>query len=236
MALEGALLVEGRSRKGWLPRYFILNGSSLQERQGSGGKVKSEVALNSEEVTVVVEESKDDGETHHDWVFTLHVANKPRRLAAPTEKQMNRWVAAIQDVVSEAETRAREHRSASTAGISDPGGKFGVEWVADASVTRCRCGTQFAGSLSKHHCCFCGKVYCSFCSKSKKLHPLTFKEERACTACSDSSGQARRRGGALRIFTCCFRCNRKKLMSEPVGEVEGDDGGLIQVGGAKAAL
>ncbi|XP_028395468.1 FYVE and coiled-coil domain-containing protein 1-like isoform X2 [Dendronephthya gigantea] len=57
-------------------------------------------------------------------------------------------------------------------------------WVEDKNVTNCpQCNTEFTLFVRKHHCRFCGNVFCHNCSDNfvKTIHSR--KPYRACTSC-----------------------------------------------------
>ena len=61
-------------------------------------------------------------------------------------------------------------------------------WVPDSSVAACtRCRTSFSFELRRHHCRFCGNIFCHYCSsKSRPVLALGYADPvRVCDACHD---------------------------------------------------
>lgn len=64
------------------------------------------------------------------------------------------------------------------------------EWVPDSSTTVCmQCNAPFTAlTRGRHHCRFCGGIFCRACSKGRSLLPTKFRErnpQRVCDACYD---------------------------------------------------
>ncbi|CAK7352292.1 unnamed protein product [Dovyalis caffra] len=64
------------------------------------------------------------------------------------------------------------------------------EWLPDSSTTVCmQCTALFtAVTRGRHHCRFCGGVFCRTCTKGRCLLPVKFRErnpQRVCDACYD---------------------------------------------------
>ncbi|XP_073278477.1 uncharacterized protein [Primulina huaijiensis] len=64
------------------------------------------------------------------------------------------------------------------------------EWLPDSSTTVCmRCNTPFTAlTRGRHHCRFCGCIFCRACSKGRCLLPAKFRErnpQRVCDTCYD---------------------------------------------------
>ncbi|PKI58091.1 hypothetical protein CRG98_021518 [Punica granatum] len=65
-----------------------------------------------------------------------------------------------------------------------------LQWVADSSASACMlCGVRFhpiMRSRSRHHCRFCGGVFCGECSRGRSLLPAKFRvgdPQRVCDVC-----------------------------------------------------
>ncbi|CAN0912985.1 Early endosome antigen 1 [Linum grandiflorum] len=61
-------------------------------------------------------------------------------------------------------------------------------WLADITVSACMlCGVRFHPIMcSRHHCRFCGRIFCGQCSKGRSLLPGKFRTanpERVCDVC-----------------------------------------------------
>mmetsp|Transcript_5589 Transcript_5589/g.16456 ORF Transcript_5589/g.16456 Transcript_5589/m.16456 type:complete len:437 (-) Transcript_5589:56-1366(-) len=88
--------------------------------------------------------------------------------------------------------RGRQAGGVETSGIRDRP----PAWVPDASCTGCqapRCGTQFETFQRRHHCRYCGGVFCDKCSSQSLLLPpqweglcgfATRDPQRVCDACA----------------------------------------------------
>jgi len=64
------------------------------------------------------------------------------------------------------------------------GKAYGVTWELDSAVNSCQsCPASFDLLTRKHHCRFCGKIFCSQCASSEMKHLLSLKPERACSGC-----------------------------------------------------
>lgn len=64
------------------------------------------------------------------------------------------------------------------------GALYGVLWALDADVKSCEgCRVGFNMLSRKHHCRFCGKIFCGSCSAHEMKHPKTSTVERACESC-----------------------------------------------------
>lgn len=64
------------------------------------------------------------------------------------------------------------------------------EWVPDSSTTVCmQCTAPFTAlTRGRHHCRFCGGIFCRACTKGRSLLPVKFRErnpQRVCDACYD---------------------------------------------------
>ncbi|XP_058215764.1 uncharacterized protein LOC131326872 [Rhododendron vialii] len=64
------------------------------------------------------------------------------------------------------------------------------EWLPDSSTTVCmQCTAPFtAFTRGRHHCRFCGGIFCRICSKGRCLLPVKFRErnpQRVCDTCYD---------------------------------------------------
>ncbi|KAI4380833.1 hypothetical protein MLD38_006976 [Melastoma candidum] len=64
------------------------------------------------------------------------------------------------------------------------------EWLPDSSTTICmQCSAPFtAVTRGRHHCRFCGGIFCRLCTKGRCLLPVKFREknpQRVCDACYD---------------------------------------------------
>ncbi|KAL6206751.1 hypothetical protein ACLB2K_023998 [Fragaria x ananassa] len=62
------------------------------------------------------------------------------------------------------------------------------KWLADSSASSCMlCGVQFHPIMcSRHHCRFCGGIFCGDCSKGRSLLPKKFRvadPQRVCDVC-----------------------------------------------------
>ncbi|XP_010541680.1 PREDICTED: uncharacterized protein LOC104815071 [Tarenaya hassleriana] len=62
------------------------------------------------------------------------------------------------------------------------------EWLPDSSTTTCmQCSAPFTAlTRGRHHCRFCGGIFCRNCSKGRCLMPSRFRErnpQRVCDAC-----------------------------------------------------
>ena len=64
------------------------------------------------------------------------------------------------------------------------------EWLPDSSTTVCmQCTAPFTAlTRGRHHCRFCGGIFCRTCSKGRCLLPVKFRErnpQRVCDTCYD---------------------------------------------------
>ncbi|KAK9101619.1 hypothetical protein Scep_025049 [Stephania cephalantha] len=64
------------------------------------------------------------------------------------------------------------------------------EWLPDSAATTCmQCSNPFtAFTRGRHHCRFCGGIFCRTCSKGRCLLPVKFRErnpQRVCDTCYD---------------------------------------------------
>ncbi|CDS39774.1 early endosome antigen 1 [Echinococcus multilocularis] len=58
------------------------------------------------------------------------------------------------------------------------------QWVSDESVQFCsNCQKEFSISVRKHHCRYCGKVFCQACSSKKTATSASKDPLRVCDAC-----------------------------------------------------
>jgi lipid-binding SYLF domain-containing protein len=70
-------------------------------------------------------------------------------------------------------------------------GEFsGPRWVPDPEASECTgCGKQFDLMNRKHHCRYCGKIFCEECSNYRCLLPKDFRlrdPQRVCKKCNDA--------------------------------------------------
>ncbi|CAJ2650038.1 unnamed protein product [Trifolium pratense] len=64
------------------------------------------------------------------------------------------------------------------------------EWLPDSSTTVCmQCSAPFTAlTRGRHHCRFCGGIFCRICTKGRCLMPVRFRErnpQRVCDSCYD---------------------------------------------------
>ncbi|XP_047068727.1 uncharacterized protein LOC124676738 [Lolium rigidum] len=64
------------------------------------------------------------------------------------------------------------------------------EWLPDSSTSVClQCSNPFTAlTRGRHHCRFCGGIFCKECSKGRCLMPMKFRQrdpQRVCDACYD---------------------------------------------------
>ena len=64
------------------------------------------------------------------------------------------------------------------------------DWVPDSSTTLCmQCNAPFTAlTRGRHHCRFCGGIFCRTCTQGRCLLPVKFRErnpQRVCDACYD---------------------------------------------------
>lgn len=64
------------------------------------------------------------------------------------------------------------------------------EWLPDSATTACmQCNAPFTAlTRGRHHCRFCGGIFCRACSKGRCLLPVKFRErnpQRVCDSCYD---------------------------------------------------
>uniref|UniRef100_A0A1D1Y8J8 SH3 domain-containing protein PJ696.02 n=1 Tax=Anthurium amnicola TaxID=1678845 RepID=A0A1D1Y8J8_9ARAE len=64
------------------------------------------------------------------------------------------------------------------------------EWVPDSHASTCmQCGSPFkALTRGRHHCRFCGGIFCGACTKGRCLMPVKFRQrepQRVCDSCYD---------------------------------------------------
>lgn len=64
------------------------------------------------------------------------------------------------------------------------------EWLPDSCTTSCmQCRSPFTAlTRGRHHCRFCGGIFCRTCSKGRCLMPINFQQrepQRVCDACYD---------------------------------------------------
>lgn len=64
------------------------------------------------------------------------------------------------------------------------------EWLPDSSTTVCmQCTASFTAlTRGRHHCRFCGGIFCRICTKGRCLLPVRFRErnpQRVCDSCYD---------------------------------------------------
>lgn len=64
------------------------------------------------------------------------------------------------------------------------------DWIPDSATTVCmQCTAPFTAlTRGRHHCRFCGGIFCRTCSKGRCLLPIKFRErnpQRVCDACYD---------------------------------------------------
>lgn len=64
------------------------------------------------------------------------------------------------------------------------------EWLPDSSSTVCmQCNAPFTAlTRGRHHCRFCGGIFCRICTKGRCLLPVRFRErnpQRVCDSCYD---------------------------------------------------
>ena len=72
---------------------------------------------------------------------------------------------------------------------SEDGSFVPPRWELDQEVDRCRrCSAEFDWVNRKHHCRYCGKIFCAKCSSHRMLLPREFNTtdiQRVCNNCND---------------------------------------------------
>eukprot|EP00656_Telonema_subtile_P016033 TRINITY_DN18446_c0_g1_i2.p1 TRINITY_DN18446_c0_g1~~TRINITY_DN18446_c0_g1_i2.p1 ORF type:complete len:298 (+),score=59.63 TRINITY_DN18446_c0_g1_i2:250-1143(+) len=77
--------------------------------------------------------------------------------------------------------------------------KYGVPWKSDSEADQCAaCWAPFTAANRRHHCRFCGDIFCGKCSSQELLHPNTNTAERSCDPCVSRLQVARAMGMELR--------------------------------------
>ncbi|KAF4524041.1 hypothetical protein B566_EDAN016024 [Ephemera danica] len=62
--------------------------------------------------------------------------------------------------------------------------KSDAQWASDKTVTHCRCcSKEFNLTRRKHHCRYCGEIFCNSCSDNTMALPSSAKPVRVCDAC-----------------------------------------------------
>jgi hypothetical protein len=65
-------------------------------------------------------------------------------------------------------------------------------WVRDVDRVGCKlCQKEFTLLTRRHHCRFCGEIFCADCSQGRVKLPFHQDEERVCTTCSQELIQQR---------------------------------------------
>ncbi|KAK7003796.1 RUN and FYVE domain-containing protein 2 [Biomphalaria glabrata] len=60
-----------------------------------------------------------------------------------------------------------------------------AHWASDDTVTNCKqCTKEFSLARRKHHCRYCGDIFCSECSDNKMPLPSSSKPVRVCDNCN----------------------------------------------------
>ena len=79
--------------------------------------------------------------------------------------------------------------------------KYGVSWQKDGAAINCsnpNCAKpKFTFTNRKHHCRWCGQIFCGPCSKTKRVVPGSANKKRVCQGCNERGGPplpARTRG------------------------------------------
>ena len=74
--------------------------------------------------------------------------------------------------------------------IDTSGRGAGPAWVPDEAITNCTgCDVLFDWWTRKHHCRYCGKIFCGDCSATFMLLPVSFgvrEPQRVCQPCAES--------------------------------------------------
>ena len=79
-------------------------------------------------------------------------------------------------------------------------------WIPDHRVTSCfECGSAFTLIRRRHHCRFCGRIFCSYCTSFTAYHASFHKMERtpmrSCRTCaSESSVEENNKGLMVALF------------------------------------
>merc|ERR1712205_294918 len=67
---------------------------------------------------------------------------------------------------------------------------YGIRWMSDDETNRClnpKCNDpEFRTFHRKHHCRFCGRIFCSACVNFKAFHPKSHQDENICVLCIQS--------------------------------------------------
>eukprot|EP00039_Didymoeca_costata_P011310 m.158169 g.158169 ORF g.158169 m.158169 type:complete len:972 (-) comp15128_c0_seq3:55-2970(-) len=134
----------------------------------------------------------------------LHVTSTNVRLEISTEERKYvletqapeiavRWVAAITSYLEQsqgAEDRRESFRVRAQTSPSMPGAVIDKsQWLPSKAIPRCMgCGVKFTLTLRKHHCRFCGQVFCDPCSPVRKAVALKKGGIRVCNECIEVFG------------------------------------------------
>lgn len=94
-------------------------------------------------------------------------------------------------------------------------------WMSDSTTKKCfTCDRSFNAFRRKHHCRFCGLIFCSACCSRKVVLAYTRKPSRICNTCSEALAKAE----VVRTVSICgpdcdtpdpFRSRTEEATEEP---------------------
>ncbi len=84
-----------------------------------------------------------------------------------------------------------------------------INWVDDSKATNCyQCETEFTFFTRKHHCRYCGKIFCSKCSGKSIIIPDNFKSR---VNVNSTWKIIPSFSNAVRVCDCCYDLINEKL-------------------------
>lgn len=166
--LQESLMVPGRKfiregtlmkvcRKGNKPRIFFLFSDILI--YGTTNSVGSHTFHRSMPIDTMMVSAKEDTEDIRNCFFIVS-SNKSFKVFAETPEDQEAWMKAISEQIE------AKRKNQSTLRVNgDPSNTFlAPVWLPDGDVSNCMiCDSEFTLMKRRHHCRYCGKIFCGSC-------------------------------------------------------------------------
>ncbi|CAG0897939.1 unnamed protein product [Darwinula stevensoni] len=162
-------------------------GLRLAERERQCATLETDLKVEREWRQALQESSVKDRDRAADLLrlnqelqVKLRQADDVAKTRGELETQVHEYEKALEEMgihLQESKLKVEDLREASQAFRS-------AQWASDKDATHCRsCEKEFNLARRKHHCRFCGEIFCKACSDNTMPLPSSAKPVRVCDSC-----------------------------------------------------